>query len=373
MKILFGTSSWGLGHATRDLVLIKALIDAGHQVTCVATGPALSVLRSELGEKVKYLDWPDMPSTLAGSTASFLVKTTASVPKILYTWFSEKKRTRNLLDNEHFDLVISDHRYGMITKKEPCFFVSHSPRYIAPWRSWFMETAMEWFMARWLAPIKKLLVPDDPEPGLAGEMAHKVRFFPQNKIEYLGLLASLNIPKEKTDDANSPRPQAKEERLDIFISISGPEPQRTKLQKIILPQLQTLPGNIVVTLGLPGGKAPKPPAGVEIYPYLNRDKQAQMMQRADLVVCRSGYTTLMELANMGKPALLIPTPGQTEQLYLADTLEKRQLYHSVRQSKLDLKNDVKKARDLPGYTPQKSTSQAAEQFIKIVMEANENV
>src|SRR5699024_5497946 len=136
------------------------------------------------------------------------------------------------------------------------------PRYIAPWRSWFMETAMEWFMASWLSPVSKLLIPDDKTDGLAGDMAHNIRFFPHQKIEYLGLLSSLE--KEKTSQSNkaSNSPQSKENSsgaIDIFISISGPEPQRTRLQKIIIPQLQTLPGKIVVTLGLPGGKAPKSP------------------------------------------------------------------------------------------------------------------
>ena len=354
-RVLFGTSSWGLGHATRDLVLIKALLGAGCEVTVVATGPALAVLRRELRDKVTYLDWPDMPSTIATSTARFLIKTTASVPRILNVWREEKKRTSRLLADQSFDLVISDHRYGMVTDTVDCYFISHSPRYIAPWRSWFMETVMEWFVATWLKPAKKLLIPDDQSPGLAGEMDHDLRFLTPERYAYLGILASLGKRNVEQD-------------IDVFISISGPEPQRTRLQKIVMPQLQALQGRIVVALGLPDGEAPPSPAGVEVHPYLNRQQQAKMMNRAGLVVCRSGYTTLMELAEIGKTALLVPTPGQTEQLYLADTLAKQGLYYSVRQGELDLSRDVARARGFPGYQPEHLTSASAERFVALVLD-----
>ena len=355
-RVLFGTSSWGLGHATRDLVLIRALIAAGCEVTVVATGPALAVLRGELRDRVMYLDWPDMPAAIATSTTRFLLKASAAVPAILHTWHQEQKRTAKLLGERGFDLIVTDHRYGMVTDALPCYFISHSPRAIAPWRSWFMETAMEWFVARWLRPVRKLLIPDDEQPGLAGEMDHAIRFLPRQKFEYLGILASLER-------------QAAEEDLDIFISISGPEPQRTKLQQIILPQLQRVRGKIAVALGLPGGECPAPPQGVELYPYLNRQQQAKMFARAKLVVCRSGYTSLMELAELGKRALLIPTPGQTEQLYLGKTLAERKLFHSVAQHKLHLPTDVPMAREYPGYAPAHRTAESAKRFVEIVLGA----
>ncbi len=359
-RILFGTSSWGLGHATRDLVLLRALLDAGCEVTVVATGAALHVIRRELAARCTYLDWPDMPSTIARSTPAFLVKTTAFVPRIVATWFAEKRRLRNLLNQTPFDAVVSDHRYGLVTDRVPSYFMTHSPRYTAPWRSWFMETCMEWFVARWLRPVNKVLIPDQAQNGLSGEMSHATRFLPEHKKVFLGHLASI-----------SPEPLPQD--IDTFISISGPEPQRTRLQEIIFQQIHQLKGQVVVTLGLPedaslAAQAMRDaPAHVQVHAYLDRAQQQAMLNRAKLVVCRSGYTTLMELAAIGRAALLIPTPGQTEQIYLADTLKQRGLYHSVRQHALDLASDVAKARSFPGYRSDETADMAAERFLTTVL------
>ena len=365
-RVLFGTSSWGLGHATRDLILLRALLDAGCEVTVVATGQALRVLRGELGEACDYLDWPDMPSTIARTTAGFYAKTVAFIPRILAMWFTERLRLRRLLREREIDLVISDHRYGMVTGDASSYFITHSPRYIAPWRDWFMEAAMETFVSRWLTPVRKVLIPDEPEGGLSGDMSHAARYIPTEKLVFLGFLSSI----QKMDV---------ERNVDLFISISGPEPQRTKLQEAILPQLPMLqksgtavPGGarIVVALGLPGEQPPPLPPGcenVELHAYLDRAAQQEMMNRAKLMVCRSGYTTLMELAQLGTPALLIPTPGQTEQLYLAKTLRERGLFHSVRQHKIDLPRDIERARGYPGYRASMTPRDSAQRFLETVL------
>lgn len=353
--VLFGTSSWGLGHATRDLVLMRALLQAGCRLTVVATGSALRVLREELGDRARYLDWPDMPSSVAASSAGFYAKTVAHIPSILGTWFAEKRRTRALLQRVPIDFIVSDHRYGMVTRQVPCYFMTHSPRYVAPWRDWFMEAVMERFMAQWLGPVRKVLIPDDETGGLSGDMSHRVRFFPREQLAYLGILSSV-------------RRRAVTQDVDVFISISGPEPQRRLLQEAVLAQVGEVQGRIVVALGVPGGRVPSVgTAHVELHAYLNRSAQEEMMNRSALIVCRSGYTTLMELAELSKRALLVPTPGQTEQLYLAKTLRERGLFHSVKQHQLDLAADLLQAQQYPGYQPAHLSAASAQRFLEIVL------
>jgi len=135
----------------------------------------------------------------------------------------------------------------------------------------------------------------------------------------------------------------------------------------VLDQLDALEGRILLALGKPGGAVPPVPEGVEAHAYLNRSAQAEAMNRAALVVCRSGYTTLMELAELGKPALLIPTPGQSEQEYLARTLRERGLFHGVEQKALDLKRDVARARGFPGYRPAIPTRESVARFLDAVL------
>jgi len=353
--VLFGTSAWGLGHATRDLVLMRALLQAGCRLTVVATGSALRVLREELGDRAQFLNWPDMPTSVAATSAGFYAKTVAHIPKILGTWFAEKRRTRALLEQQSIDFIVSDHRYGMVTSRVPCYFMTHSPRYVAPWRDWFMEAVMERFMAQWLGPVRKVLIPDDEVEGLSGDMGHRVRFFPREKLAYLGILSSVRRRTAAQD-------------VDVFISISGPEPQRGLLQEAVLAQVDKLQGRIVVALGVPGGAVPSVGAAhVELHAYLNRTAQEAMMNRSRFIVCRSGYTTLMELAELGKRALLVPTPGQTEQVYLAKTLRERGLFYSVKQRQLDLAADLLQAQQYPGYQPAHLSDLSAQRFLKTVL------
>lgn len=353
-RVLFGTGSWGLGHATRDLALLRGLLAQGCELTVISTGAALAVLRHELGTSCHYLDWPDIPTSVAPTSLGFYLKTIAHIPRILGTWFQERRRLAQLLNGKGFDLVISDHRNGLITSRLPSYYITHSLRYIAPWRDPFMEAAMELFLARWFAPVQKILIPDDAGDGLSGDMSHKIRCTPPEKLVYLGILSSL-------------RRRQLAEDIDCFITLSGPEPQRTLLQNVIFSQLSALKGRIVIALGLPGGSAPPAPEHIQIYPYLDRTGQEEMMNRSRLVICRSGYTTLMELAELGRRALLIPTPGQSEQLYLAKTLRQRGLLHSVMQNKLDLARDLPLAMNYPGYQPKHLTATSVERFLETVL------
>jgi len=98
--------------------------------------------------------------------------------------------------------------------------------------------------------------------------------------------------------------------------ISGPEPQRTLLEGILLEQLATLPGEHLLVQGLPQRPGTRRIGRVEVVGHLTGDALREALLGASLIVSRSGYTTLMDLAALGRSALIIPTPGQHEQQYL---------------------------------------------------------
>ena len=133
--------------------------------------------------------------------------------------------------------------------------------------------------------------------------------------------------------------------------ISGPEPQRTRLEEILLPQVPGLDGECVVLLGSPGssgGKKSMP--GCTVMPFATTEEKEVLMNRAKFILCRSGYTTVMEIAELGKKqALFIPTPGQTEQEYLSWYYEGRDWFHSKSQYKLDLAGDIAVAKKYAGF------------------------
>jgi UDP-N-acetylglucosamine:LPS N-acetylglucosamine transferase len=140
-----------------------------------------------------------------------------------------------------------------------------------------------------------------------------------------------------------------EQDIDVFFSVSGIEPQRGLLEELVREALPKLSGRIVVTLGKPGdGDGVREVDGATVYDYLNREHQAEMLNRAKLVMTRSGYTTLMELAALGRRALFVATPGQSEQEYLARFHRDKGYVWSEEQKHLDLLRDLERARAAAG-------------------------
>jgi len=159
------------------------------------------------------------------------------------------------------------------------------------------------------------------------------------KVYYAGVLSSaarMNVPQD----------------VDLFVSISGPDPPRAQMEELILGQVGKLDlARIVVTLGKPEVRGVQQISGrVTVHGFLDRAGQQEMLNRAKMVVCRSGYTTMMELAELRRKALVIPTPGQTEQEYLGRYYRERGFFHSVSQYDLDLVRDLEIARRMTGVT-----------------------
>jgi predicted glycosyltransferase len=133
------------------------------------------------------------------------------------------------------------------------------------------------------------------------------------------------------------------EDIDYLFSVSGPEIQRTLFEEIILDQISHIPGKKVVVLGKPADiQSYDDIENTEIYSHVNREKQNELLNRAKFVVCRSGYTTVMELVTLKKSALMIPTPGQTEQEYLAQHFKRTGLFHTAQQHGLNLLSELNK-------------------------------
>lgn len=354
LKILFAVASWGLGHATRDLPLIQRMLDQGHDVTVVSCGRALSLLQQELRDRCAFLEWPDLPHGLARSAPLFYAKFALSLPLALRAIIAENRAVESLLTRSPYDRIVSDTRYGVRSPRVQSFQVSHGLRFIAPRRTQLLETMMDYIYFRCFGPSTNLIVPDFETDGLSGDLAHNPRFLAAERLSYIGILSGVRRQSFPTD-------------IDCYVSISGPEPQRTILEKLILKQASQLPGRIVISLGKPEEAGQAWARGkLMVYSYVNRRQQQELMNRAKLIVSRSGYTTMMELAELGKPALLIPTPGQTEQEYLAALHRRRGTYYSVSQNRLNLPRDLSIAAGHPGFQPTHGTDESVSRFMRII-------
>lgn len=297
-----------------------------------------------------------MPQPLGRSAVAFYLKTAVALPRFFAAIADEHRRLRALLRQQRVDRIVSDNRYGTFDASVPSYHVAHSLRFIAPARMRLVELALEYFNHRWFAPVRvrRILVPDDETPGLSGDLAHNLVFFRPPRLVYMGIVTEvqrLDVPED----------------LDAFVTLSGPEPQRTLLERIVLAQVAGLGGRVAVALGRPEGRAVRQVGAATVYDYLPRRAQEEFLNRSRVVVARAGYTTIMELAALGKRAVLVPTPGQTEQVYLAAYHARQGTAHAVPQSRLDLARDIELAGRTRGLRARSTTAQAVARFLEVVL------
>lgn len=352
-RILFALHDWGLGHATRSLLLIRALLDRGDQVTVLsAPGGGLQLLRAELGNRCDYYPYRDIPKPFSRWPAMFYVRMSLSMPLVWARFKLEHRLTERLVAERGFDCVVSDSRFGVWSRAVPSYCILHSLRQIIPGRPRWMETLVEWGQRRLLRHYTKVLVPDAAGPeGLSGDLGHHPTLdWGKGRLCYIGPLASVQRMDLPVD-------------IDVFFSVSGIEPQRSLLGKKVLDALPWLQGRIVVTLGDPSRAGETFRVGnATVHGYLDRRAQSEMLNRAAVVMTRSGYTTLMELAELGKRALFVPTPGQSEQEYLAKYHAEQGHVWSTTQDKLDLGADLERARQSAGV-PRLSSADSVSRFL----------
>lgn len=355
MKILYSLCSWGLGHATRSLPLLRRLLRDSHEITVYGTGRSLLLLRSELGDSCSYIESTPYPSPYS-DRIGFAYRFLKTAPKIIGIIKEENAFIEKIVKERKIDRIISDSRFGSYSREVPSFIMFHQLRFIAPCRLFFAEMITESFNKGLQDKFQKIIVPDyeEPENSLAGDLAHNLRYFKRENIEYVGILSDyekLDVPQD----------------IDYLFSISGPEPTRTALEKKLFSQIDLLKGKkIVVALGKPGKYTEDISGNVSVYSFLEKKRRDEFMNRAKMVVSRSGYTTVLDLAEIDKKALFIPTPGQTEQLYLGKHLKKQGFFYSVKQSGLKIDRDVVKALEYKGFTPPWKTAESLDRFLKVV-------
>jgi uncharacterized protein (TIGR00661 family) len=355
MEIIYGVCSWGLGHATRSLPVIRKLISENHHLTVISNGRSLEVLKKELGEKVLYVDIPDYPMLLSENTRQFLAKSMMYWPVFIKRIEDGLAQLQKILEKQHYDCIISDSRYDMYSKKIPSFFVSHQMRIMNPLQIKLFERTMERFNLFFFKRFIGIMVPDYKENNLSGDLSHNLKKIDENHIHYVGVLSDFTKRPLKKD-------------IDYLISISGPEPQRSMLEEKLAAHASELEGNVVMTLGKAEKYSIVKKQHLTTYTFVTKELREELLNKAKLVVSRSGYSTIMDVAVVGTKALFIPTPGQIEQEYLGQYHNTLGTFYSVSQDAIDLKSDVKKAAEKTGITRECDVKKTLENILGVITE-----
>jgi uncharacterized protein (TIGR00661 family) len=355
MKIIYGVCSWGLGHATRSLPVIRKLVSEKNNVTVISNGRSLDVLKKELGDAVDYVDIPDYPMLLSENTRQFIAKSMIYWPVFIKRIEDGLAQLQKILEQKHYDCVISDARYDMYSKKIPSFFISHQMRIMNPFRIRLFENAMERFNLFFFKRFVGVIVPDYKEESLSGDLSHHLRRIDEDRLHYVGVLSDFTKKQMSKD-------------IDYLISISGPEPQRSMLEEKLASQAHELQGTVVLTLGKTEKYSVVKKKHLTTYSFVTKELREELLNRAKLVVSRSGYSTIMDVAVVGTKALLIPTPGQIEQEYLAAYHMNKGTFYSVSQDTIDLKQDVVCAQEKTGITRECDVQKTVETIMRIIVE-----
>lgn len=343
-KVFYAVLDMGLGHATRSLPIIKEFINRNWEIWIGSTGRSLAFLKNEL-PGTWFVETPGY-GILYSHSQLLLPKLLSQVPKLFYRIRKERRLCSRVVEKFMPDMIISDHCYGMHHPRIPSYFLSHQICFALPRNLQMLSSLISRFNFAYHRHYQKIIIPDVPKNGygmLSGELSRLPYSSP--KYHRIGILSSI-------------RKVEVGEELDLLVSISGPEPQRSIFEKTMMEQIHKFPGKKIVVLGkTEENKIIINQTDLSVYTHVSRGEMETFFNKAKLIITRPGYSTLMELLELGKKALLVPTPGQTEQNYLAALMTDKKWFYSVDQSGIDLSNDIEIARTFNGLAMPGATQQ----------------
>jgi uncharacterized protein (TIGR00661 family) len=322
-KVLICPLDWGLGHASRCIPLIREFQKQGAIVYVGGADSAIDLLKKEF-PALRFFALPAYNIRYPKNGTLMPLYMLFKIPDLMITGYKEHKRLRKLHEQLGFDIVVSDNRFFCFNAKTISIYMTH--QLIIPFPGWTRHFEFLGQFVHWCISLfyKKVLIPDYPEyPNLSGRIGHPEGASPRRV--YTGPLSRLSaLDADNTIDT------------DVLFMISGPEPQRSLFEDKCVAIAKALKLQCVVLQGLPHKQTDsRPQANLRVISHLSSEDISKMILSSNLVVSRSGYTTIMELASLKSRALLIPTPGQTEQEYLAEYLSEKNLCSFVSQKNLN--------------------------------------
>jgi hypothetical protein len=333
---------WGLGHATRCIPLIRAFESLDYKIYIAADGKHEIILK-EAFPHATFLSLQGYRIWYTKKGLFFIPGIILQIPKIIKAIFKEYFWLKKVAKKCQFDLVVSDNRFGFFNKKIKSVFITHQLELQTPfgWSTRLNQIItykiLKNYSACWIADMK-------PPHNLSGILANP-KVLPSMPIWYMNCLARLQ-ENDKIDTQN------KISTIQFLGIVSGPEPQRTLLENILWEQGNTLDEPFTIIAGLPNDKLyNKITTKGALYHHLNESALKDEINKAEYIICRGGYTTLMEMIPFGKKLILIPTPGQTEQIYLAKYWQAKKWAISFEQKYFDLPSAIKAASEFDYQTP----------------------
>ncbi len=327
--ILIAPLNWGLGHATRCIPIIKALQENNFIPIIASDGIALELLQKEF-PYVQTLKLPSYQIEYAKNGKNFKWKLLKNFPEMIKAIWKEEKKVRKWIKKYDIDGIISDNRLGVFSKKIPSVYLTHQLNVMTGSTTWFTSILHQHIIKK----HDECWVPDfEGTPNLSYKLGHIEN--PDFNLKYIGALSRMQ--KKETPKL-----------YDLMIILSGPEPQRGLLEDKLKVEILRYKGSVVFIKGIVEKDQKKEQIDhVTFYNFMNSRQLEQTFNESEIVLCRSGYTMIMDLVKLEKKAYFIPTPGQYEQEYLAKKLKEEGLVPYSKQDDFSIE-DLKEIENYKG-------------------------
>lgn len=336
-RVLLAPLDWGLGHATRCIPIIFKLQEQNCDIIIAAEAAGKSLLQKEFPDLI-FIELKGYRIQYSHNKLWLPIILALQFPKLLYRIYAENRWLKKMVIAHQIDAVIADNRLGLSHKKIPCIYITHQLKIKTG--NYFTELLAQKIHYHFINKYSTCWIPDAAgKINLAGELSHP-EVLPKVPAMYLGPFSRFE--KKEVDI-----------KYDLCILLSGPEPQRSIFEKIILTELKKYKGSVILIRGLPGilTEIELNINTVEIKNHLPAADLNQVLLQSKLIISRSGYTTVMDLIKLQKRAILVPTPGQTEQEYIAGYLHEQHIFYCDQQEHFSLMRVLEKVAGLTFNIP----------------------
>ncbi|MBK6836034.1 MAG: glycosyltransferase [Bacteroidetes bacterium] len=314
-RVLIAPLDWGLGHTARCIPIIQELLQQGNDVIFAGTQKQFDFVTQHQIE-IKHVELFSYNVNYAKRLPQW-VKIGAQLNKLKSKIRAEHKWLNDFLSIEKIDVVISDNRYGLYSNKVHSIFIGHQLSIQSP----LLSKKINSIHANYINKFNECWIPDDENINLSGELSINEKInIPTKQIGLLSRFSKYNSSANK--------------KYDLLILLSGTEPQRSILEQKLMGALD----NSTLSIALVRGTSTSPTdiyTKTKTFDLLNSNELQTLIESAETIICRSGYSSIMDIILFNKKMILIPTPGQTEQEYLAKHLKKKYNIAYLEQGKLN--------------------------------------
>ena len=235
-RVLVCPLNWGLGHAARDIPIIRKLTEEGFEVIIAASGDALDFLKIEFPE-LTIINIPDYEIRYSKKNVQ-IIKMLALIPRIIFYSFKEHSVLKKISKYYEIDIVISDNRYGLWNNQTYNIFITHQLKVKFPGILKLFEPIYKLVSGFFIDKFDECWIPDyQSNPNLSGELSHT-----KSKLRNWYFIGPVSrFIKEANKKVN--------EDIDVLFVLSGPEPQRSIFENIIINQVKETSLKIAIVRG----------------------------------------------------------------------------------------------------------------------------